>query len=374
MPFRRFMELALYCPEFGYYEKQPDIIGRQGDFYTSPATGKLFGQLLAFQFAEWIRERFPAGRVQIVEGGAHRGDLAHDILEYLETKAGDVFGRLEYVILEPSERRRGWQREKLGKFREQLRWANRPEELRNISPDSGVRGVIFGNELLDAFPVQRWVWDESQHQWFEMGVKSASSPLPSHPKEERESKPAQTAEVDLGRFEWSRLPDGERPHSALCERLPDGFVLDTCPTAVDWWRSAAKSLSDGFLLTMDYGLTKEELFVPHRTDGTLRAYRKHQVQSNVLADPGEQDLTAHVDFSAIQAAGEAEGLATSAFVSQERFLTRIAARFWSEQKPPSSAESRQFQTLVHPEHLGRAFKVLVQQRGRNDQPANTGSL
>ena len=170
--------------------------------------------------------------------------------------------------------------------------------------------------------------------------------------------PGQASETALPIDLWTLL----RPGRAHSHELPDGFILDISPAAAEWWREAAGAVFEGFLVTIDYGLTAEELFAPHRTQGTLRAYRKHQLQSDLLADPGEQDLTAHVDFSAIQSAGEAEGLATRQLVSQERFLMGVAASFWSEAKPPQAEETRQFQTLVHPEHLGRAFKVLVQEK------------
>ena len=118
-------------------------------------------------------------------------------------------------------------------------------------------------------------------------------------------------------------------------------------------------------MTIDYGLASGETISPERRNGTLRAYSKHRAAGDLLANVGEQDITAHVNFETIQAAGEAAGLKTEALISQEKFLTQIAERLWNS-RPDferwSSTRVRQFQTLTHPEHLGRAFRVLIQSR------------
>jgi SAM-dependent MidA family methyltransferase len=118
-------------------------------------------------------------------------------------------------------------------------------------------------------------------------------------------------------------------------------------------------------MTIDYGLNAEEFFAPQRAQGTLRAYRCHRQTDDVLADPGEQDITAHVNFSALQSAGEAARLKTELLCTQTQLLTRIAERLWKAGGEPSAwkpEQTRQFQTLIHPDHLGRAFRVLVQKK------------
>jgi SAM-dependent MidA family methyltransferase len=146
--------------------------------------------------------------------------------------------------------------------------------------------------------------------------------------------------------------------------LPDGYILETSPDAEKWWREASGVLARGKLLAIDYGFTADEMFSPARTRGTLRAYFQHHVTDDILANPGHQDLTAHVNFSAIRKAGEDAGLMTEFFGSQTKFLVDILA---TAEKNNSFGEwnagrTRQFQTLTHPEHLGRAFRVLVQSR------------
>jgi SAM-dependent MidA family methyltransferase len=147
--------------------------------------------------------------------------------------------------------------------------------------------------------------------------------------------------------------------------LPDGYTIEVSPAAENWWRAAAGMLTRGKLLTMDYGFTAAEQFSPARIQGTLRAYHCHHLSDDVLANVGEQDLTAHVNFSALQKAGEAAGLKTDVFCSQPQFLTRIFEKYFplaAASGEWGAGRTRQLQTLTHPEHLGRAFRVLVQSR------------
>jgi SAM-dependent MidA family methyltransferase len=347
--FARFMELALYCPETGYYERNQDNVGRRGDFITSVSTGSLFGELLAFQFAEWLA-RWPManGQWPIIEAGAHDGKLAADILNWLKKFRPELFAQIEYWILEPSASRQQWQREKLKQF-SNVRWFTGFDDLKLKTQNLKLHGVLFGNELLDAFPVRRFGWDALGKKWFEWGVTLAGE-----------------------KFDWRRLP---RPQTdlpaairnlppALLAVLPDGYIAEDSPTAENWWRAAAGIFAHGKWLTLDYGFSVDEQFSPARINGTLRAYFRHHVSDDLLAQPGEQDLTAHVDFSAIQKAGEAAGLQTDFLCSQPRFLTRIFSRA-AQGKWFASLDARQirqFQSLTHPEHLGRAFRVLVQSR------------
>ena len=355
------MELALYCPVFGYYEAEGDRIGADGDFYTSISAGSLFGELLACQFSEWLG----AGPARLIEAGAHRAELAKDILVWLRANRPALFDRLTYIILEPSQRRREWQRTTLADLETKVEWGDSFEQM--IAPDvtseigSSARSsveLIFSNELLDALPVHRLGWDARERTWFEWGV--------TFQKE---------------RFVWQRLPkqsseaakllQASGHGSVLCgsnpltEVLPDGFILEVCPAALMWWRQAAAALRWGRMVTIDYGLTLEEFLRPERPQGTLRAYFHQSVSADLLANPGRQDLTAHVNFSSLRAEGEAAGLKTECFVTQAQFLTGIAARTWSGEAgfgEWTSERKRQFQSLTHPEYLGRAFRVLVQSR------------
>ncbi len=343
IPFARFMELALYCPETGYYERNQDSVGRAGDFITSVSTGSLFGELLAFQFAEWLAEfQISNFKFQIVEAGAHDGKLACDILRWLERHRPELFAGIEYWILEPSPTRQQWQRETLKQF-SNVRWFAGFADLKLKTQNLKLSGVLFSNELLDAFPVHRFGWDAKAKNWFEWGVALAGE-----------------------KFIWAKIQSSEfRVRSSELEAvLPDGYIIEQSPAAENWWREAAEIFTRGKLLAIDYGFTADEQFSPARTKGTLRAYFRHQVSDDLLAQPGEQDLTAHVNFSAIQKTGEETGLKTEMFCTQPQFLTRILQKAVTEKSFASldAKQIRQFQTLTHPEHLGRAFRVLVQSR------------
>jgi SAM-dependent MidA family methyltransferase len=341
LSFARFMELALYYPGLGYYETPKHNPGRRGDFYTSVSTGGLFGQILAFQFAEWLETeaRSQKSNVRIVEAGAHDGKLAADILNWLRAHRPKLFDQIEYGIVEPSARRQKWQSETLKNFAPRIRWFsgfNDPTIQR-------FNGIIFSNELLDAFPVHRYGWDAKDKRWFEWGVA-----------------------VDSDKFIWEKIQDSEFKiqDSALESVLPDSYTIETSPAAENWWRKAAGVLARGKLLAIDYGFTADEMFSPARTRGTLRAYFRHHVIDDLLANPGDQDITAHVNFSAIRKAGEDAGLKTDFFDSQTKFLVEILATAEKNNSfgEWSAKQTRQFQTLTHPEHLGRAFRVLVQSR------------
>jgi SAM-dependent MidA family methyltransferase len=347
--FARFMELSLYCPEIGYYEREEGRVGRDGDFYTSVSVGPLFGGLLAFQFAQWA-DQLEGSTFQVVEAGAHDGRLAKDILSWLETKRTRLMERLEYWLVEPSPRRQSWQRKQLDKFADRLRWVDSLERL----PSTGVHGVIFSNELLDAFPVHRLGWDARARRWIEWGVTWDGTQF-VWAKMERSSDRCDRILAEAG----LEVPD------ELSALLPDGFTVELSPDAAAWWRRAAERLRCGRLLTFDYGLTAEQFLAPERSHGTLRAYHKHAIVDDLLANPGEQDFTAHVNFTHLQRAGESAGLRSEGLLSQTQFLTQIAEGTWREEAtlgPWTPTQVRQFQTLTHPEHLGRAFRVLLQSR------------
>jgi SAM-dependent MidA family methyltransferase len=350
--FARFMGLALYHPDHGYYEQLDSQIGKAGDFYTSVSVGSLFGELLGFQFAEWL-ETMPKMPCQVVEAGAHDGRLALDLLSYWQKLRPEVLARAEYWIVEPSARRQRRQRKTLTGFSEKVRWFDSLNSL----PPLGVRGVIFSNELLDAFPVHRIGWDARQGTWSELGVT-----------------------LEPGRFVWAKMEQNaggpamdKQPVAALplelsadvLASLPDGFTIEVCPAAAAWWRQAAELLQRGILMTSDYGLLAEEFFQPAREAGTLRVHYRHHVSCDPLANVGLQDLSASVNFTALQRAGESAALGTRGLTSQAQFLTKVLEGVLKAplKFPPwSPRRLRQFRTLIHPEHLGASFKVLWQAR------------
>jgi SAM-dependent MidA family methyltransferase len=338
--FARFMDIALYAPGLGYYE-QPGEIGRHGDFFTSVSTGSLFGQLLAFQFSDWLEIECPGAECQLVEAGAHDGRLAVDILDWMSRYRPQLFQRLQYGIIESSSVRRGWQTEILHDHLPRVRWVN---DIRDFG-ERQVNGIIFSNEFFDALPAHRLAWSAASGQWrewrvtlsgddfaWQLGAPTANLPLPPVPAE-------------------------------LAGALPDGFIAEIYPSAVVWWHAAAGALRRGRLFAIDYGFKALDGLRPDRPQGTLRAFFRHHASADLLANPGEQDLTGDVNFSALEEAGRAAGLDAGILTRQSKFLTEILAQI--QTKPGAFASwdekmSRQFQTLTHPEHLGRAFHCLIQ--------------
>jgi SAM-dependent MidA family methyltransferase len=336
------MELALYHPEFGYYSNKAVEVGRSGDFFTSVSVGPLFGRLLGFKFAGLIEMTLPEGPAQLIEAGAHNGQLALDLLDFFKAHRPEFFERLEYGIIEPIQSRREVQSRTLQAFAEKIRWFPALESL----PERSIQGMILSNELLDAMPVRQFRWNKKQFAWQEWGV-----------------------DWNHG-FKWVALekpPQEGAPNlpAELLEALPDRFVYEHSPAALEWWGNAALKLRSGFLFTADYGLEDYEFFHPSRAEGTLRSYSGHRLSSDILDDPGTRDITAHAHWTDVRAAGKKFGLRDVVFQTQAAFLVDILKEITASGDTAFSWNqdlSRQFQTLTHPEHLGRPFKILLQKR------------
>lgn len=353
IPFARFMQRALYEPGLGYYERSPRPVGRRGDFYTSVSVGPVFGELLAWQFAEWFAqaqtEEAGVERLELVEAGAHDGQLAEDILGWFREWRPELAVQLRLRLIEPSSVRRAWQQAKLSAWPEAVDWLGGLDQL--TPPPAGTVRILYSNELLDAFPVHQARWDARRRKWIEWGVGCQAGAFCWHPMSH--TWPEAAAEI----VRLNGLP------ADLLAVLPDGFTTELQPAATAWWREAARRLCRGWLLTLDYGLTAGEFLLPQRAGGTLRAYRSHRQGNDPLADPGAQDLTAHISLSALQAAGEAAGLVTVETASQQRWLMGVFQQVCGRESrftPWTPERVREFQTLTHPEHLGTAFSALVQ--------------
>ncbi len=326
MNFARFMQLALYHPEWGYYSKSDSCkkIGRSGDFFTNVSVGPLFGKLLAYQLIQWWKQLEAPSVFHIVEAGGADGQLARDLLTSIRDQCLPCFEAVRYVFVEPLASLMRYQQAALSDF-QCVSWVNSMNQLHQL------QGIIFGNELLDAIPFHRLEYKEDQVSWMEMCIDSQNDNLiwidQACPKPWISDLPQHVR----GRIEYS-------------------------PQSSTWLRQAADVLKKGFFLFFDYGYTDEEYFQIKRPDGTARGYRAHQLVSDVLKTPGEQDLTAHVRWSPLIKTGESLGLKTEELIQQSRWLTRIVAK---NKLYLSPHEVRAFQTLTHPEILGEAFRVLI---------------
>lgn len=343
MPFVEFMAQALYHPEHGYYMVPRQRIGKQGDFFTSSSVHALFGQLVARQLVQ-MWQLLDGGAFCLVEQGPGEGHFALDILTTLAAEAPDLYRQLDYVLLEVSEDNRQRQQALLHEHASRVRWTD-------FDSLAEIQGCFLSNELLDAFPVRLL----EKHQ----GV-------------------LREIYVDLdaaGNFSESRHPpqdDAVDRHLAWLGIEPvEGQRFEVNLAAVDWMRRVAGSLKRGFILTIDYGYPADELYAPFRKDGTLMCYRKHRADENPLLDVGEKDITAHVDFSALQKAGDEAGLETLCCLEQYRFLLGLGfveALMELQAKTTDEQQARALRlglkNLIMPEGgMGETFKVLIQGKG-----------
>jgi len=343
MTFRRFMELALYHEAFGYYASGRARIGRGGDFFTNVSVGPLFGRLLARQFAEMWGILGAPGNFTIVEQGAHRGDLAADVLGGLQGMFPDCFEAARYLIVEPFEKLAAWQRERLGNFGEKVQWARTIAEVRTEA------GVHFSNELLDAFPVHLVTWTGDEWRERMVGFSGDSFAFTDGPRTSGELGDA-----------CRRMPGP----------LPPGYVTEVNPSLRNWTAEIAASIQRGFVLAIDYGFSREEYCAPWRSSGTLSAYAAHRREPDPLARPGELDLTAHVEFDSLIDAATSAGFRTAGFTDQHHFMVGMGALHFAD--GANSTERRAFQTLMHPEMMGRAFKAIAFSKGIDSIPALAG--
>ncbi|MDR1163527.1 MAG: SAM-dependent methyltransferase [Candidatus Accumulibacter sp.] len=347
--FARFMDLALYAPGLGYYFSDAEIFGESGDFVTAPELTPLFGRALAGAAREIMALCAP----RIVEVGAGTGRLALDVLNELDA-SGDL--PESYAILERSETLRARQKKTLGEA--SPRWLDRVEWI-DVAPER-FDGLVLANEVLDAMPVCRLrLGGGTPPAVFECGIR-----------------------WERGEFEWSeRLAAGvarERMVEAATEyALPEGFVAEIGLAAEDWVRSWGGILGKGVVLLVDYGTPRRERFHPRRGGGTLTCCRRHRVCDDALSCVGLQDITAHVDFSALADAAFDGGLDVLGYTSQAAFLLNCGIVDLLARIPASlhrAKETRAVQRLLAPEGMGELFKVIAFGKGVGDCGAALGSF
>jgi SAM-dependent MidA family methyltransferase len=328
--FRDFMELALYHPRLGYYGAGRAALGRMGDYFTNVSVGRVFGELLGFQFREmWELLGRPADFV-IVEQGANDGTFAADVLEWSRTEAPEFFTGLRYEIVEPLDVLRRKQEDRLREFAGKAAWRSGLEELPRLT------GVHFSNELVDAFPAHLVRFKEGE--WREMYVNPGLA--------------------------WTDLPIEE---PALLERLKDapqieGYTTEVNLDASNWARTLASKVERGWVMTVDYGYPYERYYAPERRPGTLECRAGHAKGLDPLEKPGFCDLTAHVEFTSLARAFIEGGLRLDGYTDQHHFLTGLVSEAFAG-RAPTEKEARGLTTLLHPEMLGASFQVLAVSHG-----------
>jgi SAM-dependent MidA family methyltransferase len=341
--FHDFMEMALYYPELGYYNRPDDQIGEKGDFYTSSSLTSVFGAMIGKQLEEMWHLTGKA-EFKIVEYGAGTGLLCRDILAYLKNNPA-FYDQLHYAIIEKSHSMRERQKKHLI---EKTCWYNTIEEL------GPVTGCILSNELIDNFAVHRVVMEEELMEVFVDMQDGFVEVL----------RPADQALRDyLAEFNIS---------------LPKGFCTEINLEARDWISGAADTLRKGFMLTIDYGYSAEAYYHKKRSKGTLLCYHQHRVNDQPYQHIGKQDITCHVNFSALCRWGHQNGLSCCGLASQAQFLLSLG--FHEHLKKTCSPEEDVLQLAMAQARLthtllvdmGTKFKVLIQQKGFAERPVLSG--
>ena len=337
--FKDFMEMALYHEKYGYYSGLYIPIGKKGDFITSPHTHCLYGALHARQIEEFwnILDCTP---FTVVEMGAGAGYLAQDILSYLSNK--EIFKSINYIIVEHKAETAAYQQDLLKPFINKISWISRLSDLDSVT------GCIISNELLDAFPVHLIQKEDSTFNEIYLDFKKDGS----HTEVLADLSTPQLVEY------VKELPSD----------LPEGYRTEANLSINKWISELAGIISKGFVVTTDYGHTRKEYFHPGRNRGTLLAYINHSVNEELYERVGEQDLTAHVNFSDLHRWGKEVGFSTLGYVPQwaflagldfeETFLELSGGKF-----DPFSPELAAVKMLLLPQGMGESHKVLVQGRG-----------
>lgn len=305
--FARFMQQALYHPDYGYYSSGRCVIGRKGDYFTNVSVGPLFGQLLAAQFAE-IWERL--GKIDnfvIVEQGAHDGQFAHDVLEAARRRAPEFYAALRYWIVEPFPLLQCQQSRTLQAFAGKVDWHD------GLTPFVGIH---FSNELLDSMPVRL----------ISGGVEKLV-----------DLEGDNFVFVERTLFEPATHSEASQTKAVFNE------------IALEWIDDVASQLQRGYVVAIDYGHSDDEF------ESTPRVRARHRILNSPFEEIGHADITMHVNWPSVIQRAQANGLGVAGFADQHHFLAGIVSRLGA---PGSPKMARELQTLLHPEMLGRAFQVL----------------
>lgn len=340
MAFSRFMEMCLYTPRLGYYSGGQQKFGAGGDFVTAPEVSPLFGRCLARPCAA-VLETLGGG--EILEFGAGSGRLAADLLGELQQ-----LDRLpnRYLILERSAELRQRQQHTLAMQLPQL--IGRVAWIDTL-PDAGFRGVMLANEVLDAMAVERFRWSGSKAEQFCVATAAHG-------------------------FKWRMQPVADaRLATGIAQLVREcgldaGYVSEINMTLQPWLQGVADCIDQALLLLIDYGYPRSEYYHPQRGHGTLMCHYRHRAHADPLLFPGLQDITAHVDFTAVAEAGVAAGLEVCGYTPQSWLLLDCGLDDLLQAAGPADnaaylQQAQQAKTLILPGEMGERFKCIALGRG-----------
>lgn len=334
--FARYMELALYAPGLGYYSAGAQKFGAAGDFVTAPEISALFSRCLARQ-CQSILEKLGDG--DILELGAGSGVMAADILLELETLQTLP---QHYYILELSgdlkQRQQQLFQQKIPHLLNRIVWLNSLENFK-------LRGVILANEVLDAMPVHKFKIDKGVQEFYV-----------THHHNEFHWQVSATNNTEL-----------EKQVTALATDFPEAYESEINLSLAAWIQTLSSILQQGVLLCIDYGFPRHEFYLPERNTGTLMCHYQHRAHDNPLILTGLQDITAHVDFTAVANSALTAGLELAGYTTQAHFLLSCGITDIAQVADPVQqfALSQQLKKLIMPQEMGELFKVIALSRNFN---------
>ena len=343
------MEMALYEPELGYYNSQNTKIGRAGDFYTSSHLHPIFGMMIGKQIEEMWEIMEKPSDFQIVEMGTGAGYVCKDMLDYYKggKEEKNIFKYIQYIIIELNPAMREQQKKLLVDYLDKIRWVASLKELNNI------KGCILSNELLDAFPVHLV---EMEDEIKEVFVGADGEAL-----KEIKEKP-----------DTNEISDYLKEFSI---ELPKQYRTEINLDIKKWLNEVNNALTEGFILTIDYGYPSWDYYSEDKDRGTLLCYHKHQVVEYPYQHIGEQDITAHVNFSSVKKWGEKLGINTIGFCQQGTFLMSLGIDEAIAEIHKNSSdylfEVARIKKLILPGTMGETHKVMIQYKG-NGEPKLRG--
>ena len=347
VPFSQFMEWCLYHPSYGYYASERTKIGKDGDYYTSPCVHPLFGHLIARQLIQ-MAGIMGGEAFDVIEMGGGRGFLCQDILDWSKRNSPSFYGRLRYCLIETAPHFLREQKERLAIWKREGKVFWVPLEAFEEQRIQ-VEGCFLSNELVDAFPVHRIIFDHGKIR-------------ESHVSQQNGELVEQWGEPSDPRIEGYL--------QSMRVTLREGQKAEVNLKALVWMEKIESCLRRGFVLTIDYGYPTEELYAPYRGEGTLLCYHRHQTSDDPLERLGEQDITSHVNFTSLIRKGEEVGLHFTGLVPQYRFLIGLGLlqEVASLGEVLSETEGLRLRLtlkhLIEPEiGMGEVFKVLIQHKG-----------
>lgn len=359
--FAAFMDAALYDPEHGYYRQPHRKPSRGGDFITSPELHPFFGLTIARQIADFWDALEQPHRLVVREHGASSGGLAYDIMVGLAEKAPDVLEALDYRLVDVNTHR---MEEALAAMAD-VGFAShiRAEHPDAVTPE---QGIVLANEVADALPVHRLVVRGDELRELRVGLETGGA--------------FTSLEGDLSpEVVEAGIPAYLKGAGVDVASMPDGSELDVSPAMARWINSVAHNLTRGFAVVIDYGYDAPTLYREHRLEGTVRGYHQHTVTDDPFIRVGEQDLTAHVDFTWLSRAAQGAGMREIGLTTQGEFLTHLGMGEWlvEMQYQPETDLAEYYRAqqatfrLIDPAGLGR-FRVLGLAKGMGDAPTGLG--